>query len=52
MVGTHKYMSGTYYIISGTRKTSQAEYGPSVPVNIDAADMEDVTHMVYLINGK
>ena len=56
MVGTHRYYGDSdpksYKVVSGSLKTVQAEYGTSIPMHIDAADLEEDTGMVYLISGK
>ena len=54
MVETHRYDDDTksYQVVLGSLKTVQAEYGTSIPMNIDAADLEEGTGMVYLISGK
>ena len=47
------YQLSSFVFSIQSQKTVQAEYGTSVPMTIDAADMEDGTpKVVYLISGK
>ena len=51
MVEYHRFL-GKYCLVPGSVKSVQAEYGESIPPNLDAADLNKRTNEVYLISGE